>query len=249
MRTAAMVTMLVVLGVLGGVERAPGDEAPSSSTTTTLPRPALTQTTQIEGTPPDLEGRWLFLATLGIGTSPRRVMPSAFDVTRRDGTLEIRERHIVLPPAQNQAIQHANSALGGMWAPRQSDLDAIATAWDTLEPEDRGIAQIVHQLTGRDAFDDDLKKEALTKDALWVLRQSYVFLPGGNRPVNQGNLIAPLAFEDGVYSGNFLAVTVAAAPFPIPIKFEGTFRLIRIGAGSRSLWSRLGDFFAGCGGR
>jgi hypothetical protein len=94
-----------------------------------------------------------------------------------------------------------------------------------------------------------LKKDALTKDALWVLRQSYTFIPGGSRPVNQGNLIAPLRVENGTYSGNYLAVAVAAAPFPVPIKFEGTFRLIPIGRTGRSWWAWLGDFFAGCHGR
>jgi hypothetical protein len=63
--------------------------------------------------------------------------------------------------------------------------------------------------------------------------------------VNQANLIAPLRLEGGVYSGNYLAVAVAAAPFPIPIKFDGTFQLFPIGR-SRSIWARIGDFFAGC---
>jgi hypothetical protein len=66
----------------------------------------------------------------------------------------------------------------------------------------------------RDAFDDDLKNDATTKDALWVLRQSYIFLPGGNRPTNQANLIAPTKLEDGVWSGNYLAVAVAAGAVP-----------------------------------
>ena len=73
-------------------------------------------------------------------------------------------------------------------------------------------------------------------------------LPGGNRPTNQANLVAPKKLEDGVWSGDYLAVAVAAAPFPVPIKFEGTFRLIPIGR-TRSWWSRVGDFFAGCGSR
>jgi hypothetical protein len=94
-----------------------------------------------------------------------------------------------------------------------------------------------------------LKNEPLTKDALWVLRQQYIFLPGGSRPVNQANLIAPTKLEHGAYSGGFIAVAVAAAPFPIPIKFDGTFKLISLGRAPSSLWARLGDFFAGCNAR
>jgi len=62
-------------------------------------------------------------------------------------------------------------------------------------------------------------------------------------------MIAPAKFEDGVYSGPYLAVAVAAAPFPIPIKFEGTFRLIPLVPDAGSFWARVGDFFAGCGKR
>jgi hypothetical protein len=222
-----------------------GEEA-SSTTSTTAPRPPLTQTTTVEGTPPPIEGRWLVLASVGIGQSAKRLVPSVLEVTTKDGALDVHERHVLLPPAQQAALQRANDELGGVWSPGPADVAAIAAAWDRLEPEDRGIAQMTHQLTGRDAFDDDLKKEDVSKDALWVLRQGYQFLPGGSRPVNQANLLAPLKQENGVYSGNYLAVAVAAAPFPVPIKFEGTFQLIPLEVPARSFWQRLGDFFAGC---
>jgi hypothetical protein len=170
-------------------------------------------------------------------------------VRRSDGALELRERDVVLPAAQSEALRRANEELGGVWTPTAADLDAIDRAWETMEVQDRGPVDDRAPSHGRDAFDDDLKNDATTKDALWVLRQSYIFLPGGNRPTNQANLIAPTKIEDGVWSGNYLAVAVAAAPFPVPIKFEGTFRLIPVGRSTRSWWSRVGDFFAGCGGR
>lgn len=235
---------LTLTAVLFGASRVAADEPP---TTTTIPTTAPTHTTTVEGTEPKLEGRWLLLASVGLAQGAKRVLPSVFDVRRVDGKLQIRERHVVLPKAQDEALRHANENLGGVWAPTDQDLAAIDAAWETLQPEERGVASFTYQLTGRDAFDDDLKKEPLTKDALWVLRQSYTFLPGGSRPVTQANMIAPLKLEDGVYSGNYLAVAIAAAPFPIPIKFEGTFRLIPIGRAS--FWTRLGDFFSGCTGR
>lgn len=238
--------MLLLVVALAGVSRVRGEDEPTTSTT--VPRAPVTHETTVEGTPPDLEGRWLLLASVGLGQSAKRILPSVLDVRRSDGKLEIRERHIVLPAAQNEALRRGNEELGGVWAPTPDDLAAIDRAWDRLETEERGIGTMVHQVTGRDAYDDDLKNDALTKDALWVLRQSYTFIPGGSRPVNQANLIAPLRVENGTYSGNYLAVAVAAAPFPVPIKFEGTFRLIPIGR-TRSWWARVGDFFAGCHGR
>lgn len=247
MRALKIALALVV--ALAGIARVRGEESPASpTTTTTVPEPPA-HTTTIEGTLPDLEGRWLLIATVAIGESAKRTLVSVLDIRRGDGKLEVRERHVILPAVQNAALKRANDELGGVWAPTPSDLEAIERAWDTLEPEDRGIAQMEHVLTGRDAYDDDLKKDPYTKDALWVFRQSYRFQPGGSRPVNQGNVMAPQKVEDGVYSGKYIAVAVAAAPFPVPIKFEGTFRMIPVGSRARSWWTRLGDFFAGCGGR
>jgi hypothetical protein len=71
------------------------------------------------------------------------MLPSVIDVRRSDGALELRERHVVLPAAQNEALRRANEELGGVWTPTADDLDAIDRAWDTLENEDRGIATIL----------------------------------------------------------------------------------------------------------
>jgi hypothetical protein len=242
-------TMIALaLGVgLAGIARVHGEEAPPT-TTTTVPAP-LTQTTTVEGSVPDLGGRWLLLATVALGESAKRTLTSVFDIGHTEGKVEIRERHVILPEAQNAALKRANDELGGVWAPTPADLEAIGSAWNTLEPELRGIVKIENQLTGRDAYDDDLKKDESTKDALWVFRQSYNFESGGSRPVNQANLIAPQKVEDGVYSGKFIAVAVAAAPFPVPITFKGTFRMVPLSREPRSWWTRIGDFFAGCGKR
>lgn len=240
---AAVLALGVGIALAAG---ASGEDAPPTTTSTTAPRPPLQQTTTVDGTPPAIEGRWLVLASVGIAQSAKRLVPSVLEITRTDGSLEVHERHVLLPPAQQQALQRANEELGGVWAPGPADVAAIADAWDTLEPEERGIATMEHQVTGRDAYDEDLKNDALTKDALWVIRQGYGFLPGGSRPVNQANLLAPLTHEGGVYAGNYLAVAVAAAPFPVPIKFEGTFQMIPVAPAERSWWARLLGWFRGC---
>ena len=248
MRKALLAWALVV--ALAGLSRVRGEDAPGTATSTTVPRAPIEHTTTIQGTLPDLEGRWLLLASVSLAQGAKRLLPSVLDVRRSDGTLEVRERHVILPAAQSEALRRANEELGGVWMPSPADLDAIDRAWETLEPEDRSITRMEHHLVARDAFDDALKTDAVTKDAMWVLRQSYSFIPGGNRPTRQVNLIAPLKVENGVYSGNYLAVTLVAAPFPVPIKFEGTFQLIPVGRGTpRSWWAWLGDFFAGCGRR
>lgn len=242
MRHVASVALVLALAARGPVR---AEDAPAPPTTTTLVREPIQYSTEVQGTLPDLVGRWLLLSTVSVGSGPKHIIPSVVEITRKDGKLDVVERHVVLPKAQAAAVEHGNE-IGGVWDPTPDDLAAIRDAWDVLEPEDRGISHMNNILTGRDAYDEDLKKDTLTKDALWVLRQQYVFLPGGSRPVNQANLIAPVKLERGVYSGGFLAVAVAAAPFPIPIKFDGTFQLIALGRSTPSIWTRIGDFFAGC---
>jgi hypothetical protein len=63
-------------------------------------------------------------------------------------------------------------------------------------------------------------------------------------------IYSALAPSGREYTGNFDMTMVAAAPFPVPISYEGTFRLYRIDAPApRGFWSRLFDSRAGCGRR
>jgi hypothetical protein len=50
------------------------------------------------------------------------------------------------------------------------------------------------------------------------------------------------------YRGSYAGVTLANAPFPVPIAFKGTFRMYRLGPVPQpSWWARLVDIFKGCG--
>src|SRR5215813_560276 len=141
---SAVLALTFVLGIAGAVGVFGDDQAPATSTTVPPATPT-THTTTVEGTEPKLEGRWLMLASLGLAQGAKRVIPSVFDVRRVDGKLEIRERHVILPPAQNEALRRGNEELGGAWSPTADDLAAIDAAWDRLQPEDRGIAQMTYQ--------------------------------------------------------------------------------------------------------
>src|SRR6185369_16116903 len=101
MRTA-LAALMILVG-LAGLARVHGQEPAAPPVTqpgTPEPHAPITHTTTVEGTLPDLEGRWLLLASLGLGQSAKRILPSVFDVRRSDGNLEVRERHVVLPPEQ-----------------------------------------------------------------------------------------------------------------------------------------------------
>jgi hypothetical protein len=50
------------------------------------------------------------------------------------------------------------------------------------------------------------------------------------------------------WKGNYASATVAAAPFPIPISFGGTFRMYRLDAvPQRGFLERIMRVFSGCG--
>jgi len=79
----------------------------------------MTQQTTVEGTVPNLDGRWLLLTSVSIGNGPKRTLTSLVEGTRAAGHQQLAERHVVLPAAQNAALQRANDELGGAWSRRR----------------------------------------------------------------------------------------------------------------------------------
>jgi hypothetical protein len=196
------------------------------------------QRTTVAGTVEGLEGRWLCLVTLGASAAAGRTAASLWEVRSSDAGLVLSERLIVLPEAPRKRLQ------AGGWEPSDEDLETIARGWDTLSPEDRGIATMSHEIFGPDGFDEVIAKEPAAANALWVVRQIYSFAPGRARPLREVRVFAADATDVRGYRGRYEAATVVAAPLPLPVKLEGRFRLLRLAP--RSPWSRLADFFRGC---
>jgi hypothetical protein len=199
----------------------------------------LPQATKVVGTAPDLVGRWLLVATLGRGGGNRSTA-TVWDVTREADGLQLRERFVTLPPPQRDSLER------GDWIPSPDDLDALASAWDTLAPLDRGLARVTHEVAGSDGLDDAARSDPLAAGALWIVRASYVFVPGGSRPTQEHRVFAATARDGDAWTGKYADATIALAPLPIPITLQGSFRLSRVPAASRSTWTRLADVFRGC---
>jgi hypothetical protein len=244
--------LLLLVCVTGHrMSAAEGPPEPSESPSSTAP----VQETRVTGTPPDLTGHWLSVGWIEKPDKTTTSFPTVWDIALREGKPPVlTQRFVTLPPQQKEALDKANAA-GRPWQPSSEDLAKIRAAWDTLPAEEAHVAHVTNELIGRDGFDDNLKAEARTKDATWVMRQRKDFDASGAPVIREVAIYSALAPSDGGFTGNYDSATVAAAPFPIPISFKGNFRLYRLdgpgatGATSppRGFLSRLFDVFSGCG--
>jgi hypothetical protein len=240
-----LIPSLALLGLVLASPRWCVAQEVSATTTTTIPPTQFETTTQ--GDVPLGPGRWLLLVDLDLN-GRRRTILSFWEMTQGQNGLEV-EEFFVDPPAGVRESVEAVTGTGVIWAPTEADLVTIDEAWNDFKDSGRGITSVKSEIWGPDAYDDDIKSEEQTKDAVWVVRQTYQFLPGGSRPVRQVNIYGAMAPEGRGFTGNYSAVAVAAAPFPVPIAYSGTFRMLPIGPEPepKGFLARLADMFAGCG--
>ena len=240
------VALLAALAAPGGAQ-APASPPASTPPSTAQELPATPpQTTAVHGDVPDLTGRWLFLGDLDLNGKTRTV-PSFYDITREAGQLQVMEHFVNLPIDINKDLEQAQEG-GEKWEPSPETLEKIRTDWNELPSSERGVRAATSELWTQEALDDALKKEEITSGAVWVLRQKYEFVPGGNRPATQVNVFTGNAREGDGWTGRYTAVAVVAAPFPVPISFKGSLRMIRLGEVEQpGLFARLLDMLKGCG--
>lgn len=259
MRSRAALAVALSTAVLGGVvvmDRVAAQDEPPAAPGADAPAPpaakpdvtskATAHETIAAGSLPDLSGRWLVLNDLDLA-GKNRTVASFWEVTERDGDPVVTERFVNLPIALHDALEGRNAA-AEKWEPTPDELATLRTSWGDLPDQMRGVAAVRNEIWARDAFIDEIAQEPATKDAEWVVRQTYQFQPGGSRPVRQVNVFGALEATATGWAGTYSGVAVAAAPFPVPIPYNGTFRMIRLDpAPARGLLARLADLFAGCG--
>jgi len=223
-------------------QQAPASPAPTGG----VPGQTVQETT-IEGTVPDLTGRWLAVGWLELAGGRQTTIPMFWEVTTKDGKPFLSQRFADLPPAV-KTIVDTNNADGQLWRPSGDDLNRIASDWNNMPVLDSHVAHAKTIVTGNDAFDDTIKKEPRSKDSKWVVRQHWDF-DGRAGPLNRQVMVYSVMDGNGSdYTGNLDSAMVASAPFPIPISFKGTFRLYRLSeAPSRGFLARFFDMFSGCG--
>ena len=241
--------IMAVMVLASGAADVAAEDAPPATAATAPPGAASltpTQTTIVHGTPLDLTGRWLVLFDLE-ASGVKRTLPSFLEIRSQDGKPEIVEHFVDLPPELAAELEKHNTAKT-KWEPAAADLGLLAEQWSDLPKSDRGVAQVSNDIWEPSAFDETEHQVAEVKDALWVIRQTYGFTAGGQRPVTQVNVLVGTTREGNGWRGTGVVAQVAAAPFPVPITLDGTFRMLRLVAPERppGLLARLLEAFTGC---
>ena len=205
-------------------------------------------TTKVQGTVPDLTGRWLVVGYVGLPNDPAGVPISlAWEITQSGGTPHLVARYGALP-ADMKAEYEGAAAQRKPWEPTEQQLHQLRDAWDTLQPDTPPVASIETTISGPDAPGDLAKTEPTMNDSLFVIAMVIVFTPGPDRPTKDVMVFGAKEKTDDGYRGTYAGVTLASAPFPIPITFKGTFRMYRVGPPPQASWWRgVLDMFKGCG--
>jgi hypothetical protein len=207
-------------------------------------------TTKIMGTAPKgIDGRWFTIAHLDLpGEGDRVVNVAGFlDVRLEAPEPSVTKLYVGLPDALQQALEAANDA-NQAWTPTADDIRTIAESWAELPPDPQGVATLETDVFSADAFDETITANEGMSKARWAFRQKEGYHGGGNRPMNQVMILTAVEdLEDG-WRGPYASVTVAAAPFPVPIAFNGTADIHRLDeTASRGFLAGFLDMFSGCG--
>ena len=250
----ALCALMLLLRAAQGAEAMPdttaagtSPETPTATTAGGATGSAVEETT-VHGTPPDLVGRWLAVVWIDLSETGKVSTATPWEIVRRGGKLELSERFITLPPAQKDALDKANAGYTA-WEPSPADLADLRAAWDSLPSLQTHLARLSHEIYAPDGFDDGLKEDPRTKDAIWVVRNRHDSAPGAGALVRDSLLFAALAASDGGYTGNYDGVSVAASFMPLRIPFHGSFHLYRLeGEKAPAGWlARIFDLLRGCG--
>jgi hypothetical protein len=239
--------VLSALLFLCGAVDARAQAAPAAQATPPTTLPPLVQTTVVHGNPADLNGRWLVLFDMKVN-AVQRTIPSLLDISTTDGKPEIVERLADLPEALAAAVEQHNTDKT-LWQPTGAELSTLAARWTALPEREHGVLTVTNDLWEPSAFTEAERQQMEIEDPLWVMRQTYAFAPGGQRPITQVNVFAATARADDGWTGMAVLAQVAAAPFPVPITFRGGFRMLRVepAAPATGLLARILDAFKGCG--
>src|SRR5262245_41915207 len=158
--------------------------------------PPTLQKTTVHGDPPALAGRWLALGIIKLPSGTHRNIPALWEIAGagKDTTLTVRMND--LPEVQKKAADSASDA-EKVWEPSKADLDAIASAWDTLPAQAVRTESVETDISTHETLDDAAKAEATIKDAVWLVKQTFIPDAAAGPVIRQATIYAALARPGG----------------------------------------------------
>lgn len=135
---------------------------------------------------------------------------------------------VAYPKSIQDAIDKAQKA-EKPWIPTDKDLAVLKSSWNDLKPSGRDeFSKIEWKITASDKFDDNLRLDATTRDAKFVITGNQEMIPKPNVPKTNIVVYGVEQVKGETLAGKHTRAMMASAPFPLPIEMRGTFKMYRV---------------------
>lgn len=115
-----------------------------------------------------------------------------------------------------------------LWSPSEADLKKLAATWHELvAPKRATFVGGDFEVIDAGAYDPTQRKDVELEDTIFAIIANMA----GNPLTGGGSVIGIYGIREtglGKLSGSYVEATLASAPFPISVDFNGTFRMIRL---------------------
>jgi hypothetical protein len=244
-----------LLALVGSATLALGADQPAATGAPAAVEPVFR--TEVKGTVPDLTGRWLAVSTVRASqVMKEKVAPenAQWDATARfwsvttvGGKPQLTVHWVRLPDSLQEALAPAAKE-GRLWEPTETQLREIRDGWDSLPPYESHVVRVETTIMEKQAFTELVQGEPEMQKAEFVVQLAIDFMPGEGRPMKDVLFYGVTDTLPDGYRGSLTTASMIAAPFPIPLMFNGTFRLYRLDSVPQAgLLQRVLGMFSGCG--
>ena len=142
-----------------------------------------------------------------------------------DETVSLRAVHAVLPFKKELL---ARSRKHELWSPTEEDLLVLRTGWHKLPPPERAtFVGGEYEVVSQAAYNAPQRKDEHLEDTLFAIIAKLKGHPLAGGGTNIG-VYGVREVSTGRIAGSYVESTLASAPFPISIDFNGTFELLRL---------------------
>ena len=139
--------------------------------------------------------------------------------------IDVRIKDVVWPFAEQLATSARENEL---WTPAGTDIEQLAATWHELAaPERPTFVGGEFEVVASGAYDAIQRKDIELEDTVFAIVAKLAGNPVTGGGSNIG-IYGVRKISGSEISGSYVEATLASAPFPISIDFNGTFRMIRL---------------------